>query len=119
MTTTTHTRPAAGIKRRPVQGLALAELRGPAGGLVDPPRHIWWSGNPTVDLDERGQAAVFYESVLDAGSAADCTAWLNAGLLAELWPSLGMRRDQQARWEAVNPQLAAPKAPAASAAAAA
>ena len=93
--------------RRPVVALPLAELHGPASGPAEPPRRLWWSGSPTVNLDDLGQAAVFYESVLDTGSAADLADWLNADLLAELWPSLGMRRDQQARWEAVNPRLAA------------
>jgi hypothetical protein len=117
MTTTAQPRPAAaGARRRPIPALALAELHGPAGGLADPPRRLWWSGSPTVNLDDLGQVAVFYESVLNVGSAADLADWLNAGLLAELWPSLGMRRDQQARWEALNPQLAAPKASAATAA---
>jgi hypothetical protein len=117
-TTTRRPRPAAGVTRRPVVALTLAELHGPASGPVEPPRHLWWSGDPVVNLDGRGQAAVFYESVLNAGSAADLAAWLNADLLAGLWPSLGMRRDQQARWETANPQLAAPTAPAPAAAAA-
>src|ERR1700761_1579367 len=98
MARTTQARPAAGVTRRPVHVLTLAELHGPGGGLIDPPRYLWWSGSPTVNLDEHGQAAVFYESVLDTGSAADLAKWLNAGLLAELWPSLGMHRDRQARW---------------------
>jgi hypothetical protein len=92
--------------RRPVVALTLAELHGPASGPAEPPRRLWWSGNPVLNLDDLGQVAVFYESALDTGSAADLADWLNAGLLIELWPSLGMRRDQQASWEALNPQLA-------------
>jgi hypothetical protein len=92
--------------RRPVVALPLAELHGPASGLVEPPRRLWWSGSPVVDLGNLGQAAVFYESLLDVGTAADLAGWLNAGLLIQLWPSLGMRHDQQAGWEALNPQLA-------------
>lgn len=93
--------------RRPVVVLPLAQLHGPASGLSKPPRRLWWSGNPIVDLDDLGQAAVFYESVLDAGSAGELADWLNPVLLAKLWPTLGMRRDRQAKWETINPQLAA------------
>jgi hypothetical protein len=99
-------RPVPGVMRRPVVALTLAELHGPASGPAEPPRRLWWSGNPVVNFDDLGQVAVFYEAALDAGSAADLAGWLNADLLIKLWPSLGMRRDQQARWEALNPQLA-------------
>jgi hypothetical protein len=116
MTTATRSRPVAGVMRRPVLALPLAELHGPASGPATPPRRLWWSGSPTIDLDDLGQVAVFYESVLNVGSAADLADWLDADLLAGLWPSLGMRHDQQARWEAVNPQLAARTASAGAAA---
>jgi hypothetical protein len=113
MTTARPSRPAAGVTRRPVVALTLAELHGPAGGQAEPPRRLWWSGGPIVNLEDSGQTAVFYESVLDTGSAEDLADWLNPDLLAELWPTLGMRRSQQARWEALNPQLAARTASAA------
>jgi hypothetical protein len=113
MTTARPSRPAAGVMRRPVVALTLAELHGPASGQAEPPRRLWWSGNPTVSLDDLGQVAVFYESVLDTGSAEDLAAWLNPALLTELWPTLGMRRSQRTRWEALNPQLAARTASAA------
>lgn len=86
--------------------LALNELHGDPCGVITPPRHLWWSGEPEVDLGDFGQVAVFYESVLDAGSAEEQAQWLNPGLLIELWPSLGMRPDQKAGWEALNRQLA-------------
>ena len=110
-------RPAAGVTRRPVTALTLAELHGPSGGPAQPPRRLWWSGSPVVNLDDLGQAAVFYESALDAGSPADLADWLNADLLTALWPSLGMSRARQASWEAANPQLAARTTSAAAAAA--
>lgn len=90
---------------RPVVALSLAELHGPASGVVKPPRRIWWSGPPDVDLGDLGQVAVFYESVLDTGSLEDQAGWLNADLLTELWPSLGVRSGQQAEWEARNRRL--------------
>jgi hypothetical protein len=108
--TTTQPRQAPGIARRAVVALRLDELHGPADGQVEPPRHLWWSGSPIVNLDNRGEAAVFYESALDAGSAEDLAAWLNADLLTTLWPSLGMTRVRQAKWEAANPQLVVPAA---------
>jgi hypothetical protein len=113
MTATTPSRPIAGVMRRPVVALTLAELHGPASGTAEPPRHLWWSGAPTVSFEHLGQTAVFYESVLDTGSAEDLADWLDPVLLTELWPTLGMRRDRRARWEEVNPQLAARTAAAA------
>jgi hypothetical protein len=90
--------------RRPIVALTLADLHGPVSGVVKPPRRIWWSGTPCVDLGNLGEVAVFYESVLDVGSPEDQAEWLNAGLLTKLWPSLGMRAGQRETWESLNPQ---------------
>jgi len=58
-----------------------------------------------VDFGDLGEVALFYEAVLETGTSEDLAGWLNPGLLIELWPSLGMQDDQQAEWEAANPQL--------------
>jgi hypothetical protein len=102
--------------RRPVAVLSLDELHGPAAGVIEPPRSIWWSGEPTVDLGDRGRAAVFYEQLLDKGTAGDIAEWANGDLLAGLWPTMGGRSEVRRGWEDANPRLAAAMASAATAA---
>lgn len=90
--------------RRPVVVLSLSELHGPAAGIIEPPRSVWWSGEPAVNLDDRGQAVVFYDQLLDHGTREDIAAWASAELLASLWPTMGGRPAVRERWEAVNPE---------------
>lgn len=90
--------------------LSLDELHGPASGLVVPPRRLWWSGeeDAVFDLDNRVQAAELYEAIFDAARThGDIADHLDAGLLIELWPDLGMRRATRQAWEAAHPVLAA------------
>lgn len=74
---------------------SLDELHGPSSGLVSPPRRLWWSGDEDTkfDLGNRSQAAELYEAIFEAARTYDdITGHLDAGLLTELWPELGMRR---------------------------
>ena len=78
--------------------------------MVTPPRRLCWSGeeDAAFDLGNRGQAAELYEAVFEAArTERDITDYLDAGLLAELWPELGMRRATRQAWEAAHPVLAA------------
>jgi len=88
---------------------SLDELHGPSSGLVTLPRCLWWSGEEgtAFDLGDRGQAAELYEAVLEAARTyRDITDHLDAGLLVELWPELGMRRATRLAWEDAHPVLA-------------
>jgi hypothetical protein len=91
--------------------LALSELHGPGEGILEVPRSLAWSGGQDcglVDTASRGAVAIAYESILDAArDPADLAAYLNAGLLTALWPSIGMPLARRRAWEAVNPVLAA------------
>lgn len=105
-------RPAAGPRQlRPVVVFAsLEELHGPSSGLVTPPRRLWWSGeeDAAFDLGNRGQAAELYEAIFEAARTyQDIADHLDAGLLIELWPELGMRRAIRQAWEDAHPVLAA------------
>jgi hypothetical protein len=91
--------------RRAAVVLGLGELRGPSAGVVEPPRSVWWSGEATVDLDDRGQAVVFYDQLLDRGSREEIAAWASADLLVRLWPTMGGRPAVRQGWEDANPQL--------------
>jgi hypothetical protein len=87
---------------------SLEELHGPSAGLVTPPRRLWWSGEEgtAFDLSNRGQAAELYEAIFEAARTHhDITDHLNARLLVELWPELGMRRATRQAWETAHPIL--------------
>jgi hypothetical protein len=80
---------------------------------VTPPRRLWWSGEDgtAFDLSSRAQAAELYEAIFEAARTyQDITDYLDAGLLIELWPGLGMRRATRRAWEAAHPVLAAASA---------
>jgi hypothetical protein len=106
--------PAAAAKPRQLRPIvvpaSLDELHGPSSGLVTPPLRLWWSGEEgtAFDLGDRGQAVELYEAVFEAARTPhDINDYLDAGLLVELWPELGMRRATRQAWEAVHPVLAA------------
>lgn len=96
----------------------LADLRGPVDVLDLPPR-LYWSGDGAggrFDLTDPDQAALAYESVLEAArTLGDITAHLNVALLTAMWPAiaLGMRTPTRRAWETAFPALAATAAPAA------
>jgi len=93
--------------RRPVVVLSLGELHGPAVGVITPPRAVWWSGEPDVDLGDRGQAVLFYDQLLDVGRPEDIAEWANGAMLLKLWAAMGGRPAVRRAWEDANPQLAA------------
>ncbi len=99
--------PAPGMLRPVVMPETLDDLHGPASGTVELPVCLYWSaGSRTFDLDSRHEAADMYEAVLDvASSRADLARYLNAGLLVQVWPVLGMNRAKRAAWENRFPVL--------------
>lgn len=100
--------PAAPAPLRPVVlPESLDDLHGPASGPAELPVRLYWSaGSRTFDLDSRHEAADMYEAVLDvASSRADLARYLNAGLLVQVWPVLGMNRAKRAAWEQRFPVL--------------
>ncbi|MGH3166802.1 MAG: hypothetical protein ACRDN0_13060 [Trebonia sp.] len=85
---------------------SLAELRGPASGVIELPVRLYWSGSRRFDLADPHQAADLCEAVLDtAATADDLTAFLNAGVLVRAWPILGMSRVKREAWESRFPVL--------------
>jgi hypothetical protein len=89
---------------------SLDELHGPSSGVVTPPRRLWWSGEEgtVFDLSNRARAAELYEAIFEAArTRQDISDHLDAELLIELWPDLGMRRTTRQAWEAAHPILAA------------
>jgi len=95
--------PAATRRLRPVivPG-SLSDLRGPESGVVELPLTLFWSRpDRRFDLGDRSQAIGMYLAVLDAArEPGDLAAYLNGGLLADLWPDLHLTRAKRAPWEA-------------------
>jgi len=107
---TSHPVPKPRQLRPIVVPASLDELHGPSCGLVTPPRRLWWSGEEgaAFDLNNPVQAVELYEAIFDtARTYSDITDHLDADLLIELWPDLGMRRATREAWEAAHPILAA------------
>lgn len=84
----------------------LTALDGPRHGIIELPRTLCWSeDDPSFDLDDRDDVTLAYEYVLEAGSMADICRWLDAGLLAEVWPELSVGPARAAAWEHAHPSL--------------
>ena len=89
----------------------LEELRGPTAGTITLPSHLDWSGNASYDLGRPSRLASMYRTVLnEAGSAEDLRAWLDARLLARLWPTLWLPSALRRVWEDHFPELSALRA---------
>jgi hypothetical protein len=102
------TRLSYGARKPYVVAACLDELCGPTAGTITLPAHLDWSGNATYDLGRPARLASMYRTVLnEAGSAADLRAWLDARLLAQLWPSLWLPSALRRVWEDHFPELSA------------
>ena len=84
----------------------LEELSGPTAGTITLPPHLDWSGNATYDLGKPSRLASMYRTVLnEAGCPEDLRAWLNARVLARLWPTLWLPAALRRVWEDHFPEL--------------
>ena len=66
----------------------LAELRGPAEGVVVLPVHLTWHGLREFDVSEAGSRIRLYTIVLSQGRRNDIARFLHPGLLRQDWPQL-------------------------------
>jgi hypothetical protein len=60
-------------QRHYVVATSLADLRGPASGVVTLDRWLDWSGDSTYDLDDAGDLQLMYQAVLNQ---ATTVVWL-------------------------------------------
>ncbi len=95
--------------RRAVVVRDLANLRGPAQGTVVLPLRLYWSPPGRVfDLGKPHSLQAMYQFVLgEADNAEDLTAYLNADLLAAVWPDLFLPKGIRRAWEDYHPELRA------------
>ncbi len=59
---------------------SLLELSGPAFGVVELPRAIYWGPEATVDLADPVDLQRMYQAVVRTASARDQAKWLNKNL---------------------------------------
>jgi len=104
-----RTRHVARPGRRAVVVRELTSLRGPARGTVVLPLRLYWSPPGRVfDLGKPHSLQAMYQFVLgEADNAEDLTAYLNADLLAAVWPGLFLPKGIRRAWEELHPELRA------------
>ena len=92
----------------------LAQLRGPASGVVELSHSVLWApGGPSVDLDEPGGRGLAYRAVLAEGTVEDLEQILNRDQLIAVWSELLLPRRVREMWESRFPELRpAPTTPA-------
>jgi hypothetical protein len=97
--------------RRPVLvAVSLADLRGPASGVVELPLHLFWSGRDSADsrfsLDDGPRRRVLYRTELrEARSPDDLATFLNGDVLTALWADIVLPKVVRTAWEDQHPVL--------------
>jgi prevent-host-death family protein len=88
---------------------SLADLRGPAHGVVELPLRLFWSTpDRTFDLDQPSMLQAMYEAVLrEASRPDDLASYLNGEVLAAVWPELFLPKGLRRAWEDRHPALRA------------
>jgi prevent-host-death family protein len=86
---------------------SLADLAGPAHGVVELPLRLFWSApDRTFDLDQPSMLRALYETVLrEASRPDDLTGYLNGEVLVEVWPDLFLPKGVRRAWEDQYPEL--------------
>ena len=90
---------------RPVVVTAdLADLHGPASGLVELPQRLFWSGAERVfDLSDPDRLLELYEVVFDAArTEADLAEYLHGDTLARIWTDLALAPRVRDAWEGLR-----------------
>src|SRR5581483_6619360 len=91
----------------------LADLRGPAIGMVTLPLRLYWSPPGRVwDLDDPFMLRSMYQVVLgEAIRAGELTGYLNRDRLVAVWRDLYLPKGVRRAWEERHPLLRAAAAP--------
>jgi hypothetical protein len=84
----------------------LDDLRGPTTGIIEVGPHIDTRPKPVYDLTNPKLRWGLYSAVVRDGSPAEQAAYLDRGLLLELWPELNLPSRCRSTWEAKFPELA-------------
>jgi hypothetical protein len=77
----------------------LADLRGPARGVIVLPRHLSWPGMREFDVTDADTRRSMYGIVLTQGQRNDVKRFLNPALLRQDWPLIRVSLDpRRRRW---------------------
>jgi hypothetical protein len=87
---------------------SLAAFSGPAGGVVELPPELAWSGRRAFDLAVAEQRYLYHMTILTAAvTPAHYTSWLNPDLLLADWQRLHLPRPLRRAWQDHFPELRA------------
>jgi prevent-host-death family protein len=88
---------------------SLADLHGPAHGVVELPLRLFWSTpDRAFDLDQPSMLQAMYEAVLrEASRPDDLAGYLNGEVLVAVWPELFLPKGLRRAWEERHPALRA------------
>ena len=88
---------------------SLADLAGPAHGVVELPLRLFWSApDRTFDLDQPSMLRALYETVLrEASRPDDLASYLDGQILVAVWPDLFLPKGVRGAWEDRHPELRA------------
>jgi hypothetical protein len=108
-TVAVRTRYQARPGRRVIVVANLADLRGPAHGIVELPLRLFWSSpDRTFDLDKPFMRRWLYQTVLrEASRPEDLTGYLDGDALIAAWPDLHLPSGVRQAWEEHHPALRA------------
>jgi len=93
---------------RPVLVAAsLADLRGPASGVVELPLRLYWSApDRTFSLDDPAERRKVYRIVVrEAHRPDDLAVFLDGDTLIALWPGIFLPNPVRRAWEDEHPAL--------------
>jgi hypothetical protein len=94
--------------RRALVAARLADLRGPAAGVVELPLRLFWCPDRTFDLGDPAMLRWMYENVLrEAIHETELTAYLDGDTLVAVWPDLVLPKGVRRAWEDHHPVLRA------------
>jgi hypothetical protein len=92
--------------RRAIVVLDLADLQGPACGVIDLPIRLFWYPDKSFDLENSQLLREMYETVLrEASRPDDLPRFLNTEVLVRIWPSLHLPKGVRSAWAERHPQL--------------
>lgn len=84
----------------------LAQLRGPASGIVRLPVMLDWTPRGDYDLsDEEDQRALYEVALRECHDESELGQHLNEALLRQLWGALHLPPPVREAWETPHPSL--------------
>ena len=84
---------------------SLLDLTGPASGVIEIPRTLYWGPEETVDLADSVDVQRMYQAVVRTGTGVEQAQWLNRDILVSTWTDLVLPTRCVDAWESKFPEL--------------